>query len=89
MHTLTQAPETCLPAPRGDHELAHLGTMFGPAAVARWLNVSEAVLATMRARGSGPRFVMVGSQVRYPEHELIAWRERAALRAAFNERIAA
>ena len=69
--------------PEPDDGGSVLPRMFSATAVANWLNVSETMLADMRARGTGPRFVIVGAhQIRYPETELLDWLHRAKVDVA-------
>lgn len=44
-----------------------------PSEVAQYLRTSEQCLATMRYRGSGPRFVKLGRRVMYRWVDVQAW----------------
>lgn len=41
--------------------------------VSRYLGISKRSLETLIARGEGPRYLWVGSQRRWAQHELMEW----------------
>ncbi len=47
--------------------------LAAPALVAEWLATSEAGLAQMRYRGTGPKFVKVGKKVLYRRSDVAAY----------------
>lgn len=49
--------------------------LMSPRDLAKWLGVSVDHLATLRSRGGGPPFVMVGGAVRYAPHWVARWLE--------------
>lgn len=49
--------------------------MMTPTEVAKWLETSDRTLANWRSTGIGPRFVKVGSNVRYRSGDVEAWLE--------------
>ena len=46
-----------------------------PEEAARILGLSTKTLANLRHAGGGPRYVKLGSAVRYPRSEVYAWAE--------------
>lgn len=62
------------------------GTLLTESEVAQRLRVSLACLRRWRLERRGPRFVKVGSRVRYPSEELDGWIETLPTRgtSAFN-----
>lgn len=45
---------------------------------ARYLDISVATLDRMRRNGTGPRYVRVGTQIRYKPEDLVAFVEACA-----------
>lgn len=48
-------------------------TLLTPEQAASLLSIKPATLARWRWEGRGPRFVKIGSRVRYEEHDLLAF----------------
>jgi excisionase family DNA binding protein len=46
---------------------------MSPADLAQYLNISRESLYTMRASGKGPRWVRIGSRIRYRCEHVEAW----------------